>query len=225
MATEDIQVRLCLQEIVKLDLEIKALIQDIQECATTSEILEDINADAQAKVSKLRHKIQDLEQLGREQEKSSVRQIIQKDVDSHRQRLSNTISTLRQTNLATQFAIDKSEKEQLLNGGSSVRQRRLQTKESISKTATDITQSLMGLNRKLAEQVVQSEDTKATLMRSSDTITTTHDELRNMTGHIANSKKLLSKYGRRQITDKLLIFLALVFFFASVLYIVKKRVW
>ena len=33
------------------------------------------------------------------------------------------MSTLRQTNLATQFAIDRSEKEQLLNGGTSVRQR------------------------------------------------------------------------------------------------------
>lgn len=46
-----------------------------------------------------------------------------------------------------------------------------------------------------------------------------------MTGHIQNSHKLITKYGRREFTDKLLIFLALVFFFSTVLYIVKKRMF
>ncbi len=46
-----------------------------------------------------------------------------------------------------------------------------------------------------------------------------------MSGHISNSRKLITKYGRREFTDKLLIFLALVFFFATVLYIMKKRLF
>ena len=46
-----------------------------------------------------------------------------------------------------------------------------------------------------------------------------------MSGHIQHSRKLLTKYSRREFTDKLLIFLALVFFFATVLYIVKKRLF
>ncbi len=53
----------------------------------------------------------------------------------------------------------------------------------------------------------------------------THEEFKTMTGHIQNSRKLLTKYSRREFTDKLLIFLALVFFFATVLYIIKKRLF
>lgn len=46
-----------------------------------------------------------------------------------------------------------------------------------------------------------------------------------MGGHIQHSHRLLTKYGRREFTDKLLIFLALVLFFGTVLYIMKKRIW
>ena len=56
-------------------------------------------------------------------------------------------------------------------------------------------------------------------------ITDTHEEFKSMGGHIHISKKLITKYGRRELTDKLLIFIALVFFFATVLYILKRRLW
>ena len=62
-------------------------------------------------------------------------------------------------------------------------------------------------------------------VNSSQQITETHDELKSMSGHIKNSRKLLTKYGRREVTDKLLIVLALIFFFSTVLYILKKRMF
>ena len=62
-------------------------------------------------------------------------------------------------------------------------------------------------------------------MSSSKNITETNEEFKTMSGHIQHSRKLLTKYSRREFTDKLLIFLALVFFFATVLYIVKKRLF
>ncbi len=60
---------------------------------------------------------------------------------------------------------------------------------------------------------------------SSKQLSDTNEEFKSMTGHIQNSRKLITKYGRREITDKLLIFLALAFFFATVLYIMKKRLF
>jgi len=63
------------------------------------------------------------------------------------------------------------------------------------------------------------------VVSSSRTVGDTEDELKNMGGHIQSSHKLLTKYGRREWTDRLLILLALAFFFASVLYIVKKRLF
>jgi len=60
---------------------------------------------------------------------------------------------------------------------------------------------------------------------SSRVVGETEEELRSMGGHIQSSHKLLTKYGRREWTDRLLILLALAFFFATVLYIVKKRLF
>ena len=41
---------------------------------------------------------------------------------------------------------------------------------------------------------------------------------------IGQSGKLITKYGRRETTDKVLIFLAFAFFFSVVFYILRKRV-
>ncbi len=46
-----------------------------------------------------------------------------------------------------------------------------------------------------------------------------------MQGNIKNSRSLLTKYGRKEMTDKIFIFLAVAFFLATVLYIMKKRLW
>jgi len=60
---------------------------------------------------------------------------------------------------------------------------------------------------------------------SSRVVGDTEEELKSMSGHIHGSHKLLTKYSRREWTDRLLILLALAFFFATVLYIVKKRLF
>ncbi|ESO90321.1 hypothetical protein LOTGIDRAFT_218017 [Lottia gigantea] len=225
MAAEDIHVRLCLQEIVKLDLEAKALIQDIRDVAKTTEMLEELNQDVREKINKLRNKINDLDDLGREQDKDADREAILKNVDTHKQKLMSTITCLRQTNITTQLMIDKQNKQDLFNGGSELRQRTKGNKETLAAKASNITESLMNLNRMMVGQVKQSEQTNTTLISSSKTVSDTHDEFQAMGGHIQTSHRLLTKYDRRDLTDKLLIFLALVFFFATVLYIVKKRVW
>ena len=60
---------------------------------------------------------------------------------------------------------------------------------------------------------------------SSKTIQETNEEFRAMTGTIQLGRKLITKYNRRELTDKLLIFLALALFCSTVLYIVKKRLF
>ncbi|XP_061166597.1 vesicle transport protein SEC20-like [Saccostrea echinata] len=225
MAAEDSEVRSCLQEIVKLDLEIKALIQDIRECALTEDILEDLNKDARLKIGKLQKKIEDLEVFGIEADLEEDRQVIMRDVENHKDRLSNIITSLRQSNLTAKFAMEKANTEKLMTSRGSGARQRGRNKESLVKQANAITESLYGINKKLTEQLSQSEATKGTLIKSSNTVTDTMEEFKNMGAHIGTSQKLLSKYNRRQLTDKFLIFLALVFFIATVLYIIKKRLW
>lgn len=64
-----------------------------------------------------------------------------------------------------------------------------------------------------------------TTATSSRTVQETNEEFKNMTGTIHLGRKLILKYNRRELTDKLLIFLALALFFATVLYILKKRLF
>lgn len=44
-------------------------------------------------------------------------------------------------------------------------------------------------------------------------------------GVISQSGKLLDKYGRRDLTDKILMFFAFAFFLSCVVYIIQKRLF
>uniref|UniRef100_A0A3P9Q4E9 BCL2 interacting protein 1 n=1 Tax=Poecilia reticulata TaxID=8081 RepID=A0A3P9Q4E9_POERE len=181
---------MCEQEILKYDLEIKALIQDITECDGPQSKLTEINTDVKKHFHNLRLRIQDFERMAMEQDRESDKQALLSQVEGHR--------------------------KQML---------RKMTKEGLAQSASDITENLMSISRMMAQQVQQSEDSITTLATSSRTIQETNEEFKAMTGTIQLGRKLITKYNRRELTDKLLIFLALALFFATVLYILKKRLF
>ncbi|XP_058483160.1 vesicle transport protein SEC20 [Solea solea] len=221
----DVHVRICGQEIIKYDLEIKALVQDIRDCPGPQSSLTELNSEVKEKFNKLRLRIQDLEQMAREQDRETERQAIQAETESQRRQMMSNQTAWRKANLACKLAMDNMEKDELLHGDNhSIRQRKA-TKESLVETSSDITESLMSISRMMAEQVKQSEDTIGTLATSSRTVQETNEEFKSMTGTIHLGRKLILKYNRRELTDKLLIFLALALFFATVLYILKKRLF
>ncbi|XP_062381128.1 vesicle transport protein SEC20 [Sardina pilchardus] len=224
-AATDVHVRVCEQEIIKYDLEIKALIQDVAQCSGPQSTLTELNYKVKEKFSHLRQRIQDLEQMGKEQDKDSDKQSMLKQVEGHRKQMLSNQTAWRKANLNCKMSIDSLEKEELLHGGdSSLRQRKM-TKESLAQTSSDITESLMSISRMMAQQVTQSEETITTLATSSRTVQETNEEFKAMTGTIQLGRKLITKYNRRELTDKLLIFLALALFLATVLYILKKRLF
>ncbi|KAL6473942.1 hypothetical protein MHYP_G00175030 [Metynnis hypsauchen] len=221
----DVHVRICEQEIIKYDLEIKALIQDISECTGPQSELTELNCNVKDRFSRLRQRIQDLEQMGREQDKESDKLALLKEVEAHRKQMLSNQTAWRKANLASNLAIDKLEKEELLNDGDTTARQRKLTKESLAQTSSDITESLMSISRMMSQQVKQSEETISTLSTSSRTVLETNEEFKTMTGTIQLGRKLITKYNRRELTDKLLIFLALALFLATVLYILKKRLF
>ncbi|XP_007553605.1 PREDICTED: vesicle transport protein SEC20-like [Poecilia mexicana] len=223
-SSEDVNVRICGQEIIKYDLEIKALTQDIINCPGPHSALAELNSRVKEKFNKLRLRIQDLEQMAQEQDTQSNRLSILMETESQRRQMLSNQTAWRKANLACKLAIDNMEKDELLQGGESpsTRQRKV-TKESLVESSSNITESLMSISRMMSEQVKQSEDTIGTLATSSKTVQEANEEFKNMTGTIHLGRKLILKYNRRELTDKLLIFLALALFFATVLYILKKR--
>ncbi|KAF5913184.1 hypothetical protein HPG69_016799 [Diceros bicornis minor] len=189
-APQDVHVRICNQEIVKFDLEVKALIQDIRDCSGPLSALTELNTQVKEKFQQLRHRIQELEQSAKEQDKESEKQVLLQEVENHKKQM------LRKT-----------------------------TKESLAQTSSAITESLMGISRMMSQQVQQSEEAVQTLVSSSRTLLDANEEFKSMSGTIQLGRKLITKYNRRELTDKLLIFLALALFLATVLYIVKKRLF
>ncbi|KAL2094612.1 hypothetical protein ACEWY4_009331 [Coilia grayii] len=124
---------------------------------------------------------------------------------------------------ACKLLIDNTERDELLSAGTSAVKIRKSAKESLQQTSSDITESLMSINRLMTQQVQQSAVTIGSLVTSSRIVLETSEEFKALNGAIHLGRKLIFKYNRREVTDKLLIFLALALFLTTVLYIVKKR--
>ena len=77
----------------------------------------------------------------------------------------------------------------------------------------------------MAETVERSKQTVGSLESSSKTVEELQEEHKMMGGVIGQSRRLITKYGRREFTDKVLIIFALAFFFGVVLYILRKRLF
>ena len=87
-----------------------------------------------------------------------------------------------------------------------------------------MTDDLAAISRQLAATVKRSADTIDDLVASSSTVDETGEEFKNMGAVLGQTRMLITKYGRRETTDRVLIFFAFAFFFAVVFYILRKRV-
>ncbi|XP_028445199.1 vesicle transport protein SEC20 isoform X2 [Perca flavescens] len=200
-------------------------LKDINECTGPQSKLTELNTNVKKSFHNLRLRIQDFEQMAMEQDKESDKQALISQVEGHRKQMLSNQTGWRKANLASKLSIDNMEKQALLNGADSAVRQRKMTKEGLAQTTSDITENLMSISRMMAQRVQQSEETMTSLATSSRTIQETNDEFKTMTGTVQLGRKLITKYNRRELTDKLLIFLAIALFLATVLYILKKRLF
>ncbi|KAH7710590.1 vesicle transport protein SEC20-like protein [Aphelenchoides avenae] len=97
--------------------------------------------------------------------------------------------------------------------------------DAIFEEATKTTDSLAALVQRMSDQVRQSEDTTSTLIHSSAQLRDTQVQFGAVGATIRSGGKLISKFARRETTDKILIALALTLYFGVVFYILRKRVF
>lgn len=138
------------------------------------------------------------------------------------------MDAFKKANIKAMLAIEKSNKEELLKMRDpevQLKHRQKRDKENIAKMSSSVTDQLLSISRQLADTTQRSADTLGTLVASSDNVTGTQEELKIASGVINQSGKLLAKYGRREVTDKVLMFFAFAFFVACVIYIVQKRLF
>ena len=102
------------------------------------------------------------------------------------------------TDLETKSSRDLFKSSNQGEGG--VRNRR--DKEQMVTDYSNVTNSLMAISRQLADTVERSKQTVTSLEGTSKTVEELGDEYRMMGGVIGQSRKLITKYARREFTDK-----------------------
>ncbi|XP_055849679.1 vesicle transport protein SEC20 [Episyrphus balteatus] len=215
------------QDLIDNNLQAKAIIQDILSYRGSITDLETLNEVGRSKLAALRKCIEKLDDWARDVGDPEL----SKEVDTHRDQFSKTLQAFRKANVATMLEIEKANREELMaiTGETDLRKRTATSsrhnRSSLISQENNVTEKMLSISRHLSETTQKSATTLDTLVMSSQNVDATRDELQSTHGTIHQSGKLLQKYGRRECTDKILLFFAFVFFLACVFYIVQKRLF
>ena len=166
----------------------------------------------------------------KEQEDNIKKTLYDELISKHKKILLTLQVNLRKASLFASEKLSSLERNELLSNPNKesdengVIQRRKKEQQKAVKVASNITSNLVKIAELMNSQVEHSVESTKVLEDSSKLLEETHEELKGMAGVIQISKKLINKYSRRELTDTLLIFFGLVLFFATVIYIILKRI-
>jgi len=219
------------EELVKLNLSIKTLNGRFDECMSHRQMSE-WNATIRQELDAFRKVLGVLRSLSNRQTDPEATKMLVGEVDNHADQMAALQAAFRQANLRCIARLDKSGRNDLMmtsveaeNGATELRHRRAQMeKEDAVRQSGQATDKLASISRQLADTVERSSLTVTSLAESSQTVTETRDELTGLGSIVGQSRRLITKYARRETTDKVLILFAVAFFFAVVFYILRKRV-
>nr|CAI5842719.1 unnamed protein product [Callosobruchus analis] len=185
------------KDITENNLQLKAIIQDINNCAGPLLALNALNRVGRSKISSMRKSIDRLSDIAKDTRDNELI----KELALQREQLASTMDTFKKANLKAMLSIENAAKEDLLK--STAKPNTLRQRQTTQRSAA----------------------TLHTLAASSDSVLGAQEELKVTSGAIGQSGKLLAKYGRREFTDKVLVCFAFIFFLACVLYIMQKRLF
>jgi len=212
-------------DILKKNLLIQNILQEIQAPETTEETLFQLNADFRLHFKSLKRLVDEFAELGKEQDEDSE---FKEDTELYRHQLITLQTTFRKANIQSQMSINVKNKSELLYSNTTeldVRSRKSRSQDDVVRLSKNMTSQLSNISQHLASVVEQSKNTVESLVQSSQTVSDTQEEFKVMGSAITSAKKLVTRYGRREVTDMFLIVLAAFFFLACCFYVVLKRVF
>jgi PREDICTED: similar to MGC81089 protein len=146
------------------------------------------------------------------------------DIEAYKCQLESNFNNLKKATVFCRKSINEEERKKLFSFDGKDSGEEMKKKNAAMKAAS-LTDDLYRIRRMIADQVSQSEVSLQALVRSSATVTEVSEEFKSMGSALNQSKSLLSKYGRREISDTVLIILAFILFYSSCLYIIWKRIF
>eukprot|EP00088_Acartia_fossae_P038547 TRINITY_DN3999_c0_g1_i3.p1 TRINITY_DN3999_c0_g1~~TRINITY_DN3999_c0_g1_i3.p1 ORF type:complete len:253 (-),score=24.62 TRINITY_DN3999_c0_g1_i3:434-1192(-) len=212
-------------DLTKIGLQIRRSIQDFSLCSTFQEI-DQQNSSVREMMDKMRILLQELDTAATETTDKEEKEKAEEMHRGFKDQLTACQRQFRAANLNQMNQLERLSHKELMSGAE-LRQRTKAggNREALVSQHSNITNNLKSISRQLASTVERSSLTVSSLEGSSKTLQEVDEEHRGLSGVIGQSKKLITKYMRRESTDKVLIIFALSFFFAVVFYILRKRVF
>ncbi|XP_035780161.1 vesicle transport protein SEC20-like [Anopheles albimanus] len=220
------------QELMDNSLQAKAIIQDTLSYRGTMEGLNVLNEAGREKLANLRKAIERLDIMARDLGDEAL----YNEVEDQRKQLHDTLQQFRKANISTMLEIEKANKEELFQlspNASEVRQRvgKGTRTSMLNRSATqlmqheNVTERMLAITQQLHDTTQRSAANLETLIHTSAMVEATRDELHNMSSSIHQSRMLLEKYSRREVSDVVLTMLGLLLFLACVVYVLSRRLF
>ncbi|XP_022659444.1 vesicle transport protein SEC20-like [Varroa jacobsoni] len=220
------------KKLVSVDVRVKKLTLDVKRCDKAN-VLALRTREASESLLEMASMIREVETLARAAGRNE-RDDMNNLVETYWTMMRENQTALRKAIVGAQHSIDRLHRTELFRSeersieneqgkSAGIRRRGKMEKESLVRHSASVTDSLLGISRAMNDQVTSSSATIEHLVDSSATIIESGQEATKMNQEIQHSSKLLTKYDRRETTDKILIFFSFLFFFACVLYVLKKR--
>ncbi|VDD94229.1 unnamed protein product [Enterobius vermicularis] len=236
---ELLQLQVRQKEVIKIDAAIKRQIEELRfvvlnfsshfrllralEEPTTKEVA-GRSREIKKTLGKLEGQISELEKFSSKVRVATLgeKQELYDQIKEHRNEAERNKKTFRQTLVYLKNIMDEQDRSFLFKSGTSREEEielrnRMKRLENIKKDAFQATESLSNLVSKMSDQVKLSEETTSNLLHSSSVLKGTESEFDSMRAHITSGGKLISKYGRRENTDRILLGIALIVYFAVIL--------
>ncbi|CAI4227483.1 unnamed protein product [Auanema sp. JU1783] len=214
------------RDIVRLDSELKKRILCLSNFKDDKSLFEE-NKQLKEVINQLRRKLDNLQIVVNRVPAQHEQLEMQTQLEKHKKELGENTAALTNALVHVKKEIAERTRRMLMTGGTqSVEVRkRLVDQQTLKQDAAKTTDKLTELVSKMNERVSHSEQTMDSLVHSSAVLAETQSEFESQTTHIQTSNKLLSKYERRELTDKILVTIALIFYALVVYYILQKRVF
>jgi len=190
--------------------------------------ISDLNLKANAFFSSYNKIINYLEQFlkGTNQNNFDLVSIIKNRLEIAIDQNKLTKSSYRKNLLKATSCISESKRSELFNDdSSSVLRKRGNKINNELKQSFQINDTLAQLNSTMGNALFTSSATLNNINSQNETMLKTKAEADNQTNYIEDGSRLITKYGSRERTDKILIWLGVVTFFMTCVYILLKRIF
>ncbi|KAK4002972.1 vesicle transport protein SEC20 [Daphnia magna] len=212
-------------DILRGNLSIQNILHKIQEPDIAESDVVVLNSEYRSEFKRLKHCIDEFEKVAKDEDEDGD---LAEDVNLFRNQLTSLQSAFRKANVQCQLTVSMKNKAELFYSNPEemeVRSRQTKSKEELIKMSTNVTANLRNISQSMASVLEQNRGTLEVLAQSSNMVCDNQDEFKVMGSALITTKKLVSRFGRRETTDLILIILALAAFFAACVYVIQKRMF